>query len=474
MRDRLATISPRLLVGGLLGNHLARTTVLITLLSLIGKAIAAGREVAVARRFGVGPDVDAFILAFAVTSIAASVLGGAITTSITPAFIHVHRAEGAHSARQLAGRVLNLYVLAAVAVGVLLVALAPVVSVTFRDDAGGRTSLVVKCIVLLAGPTLLAGGLSYYLSALLNANRYFAVAALSPAIVPLTMLAVLLSQPAFKDISRLAVAAGAGFALQLVILAWASWRRGVLPILSFRTRHRGAADVMRQCFPAALASVVIAANPLVDMIFAARLGAGNVSVFGYGSRLVAVLLSVLGYAFATTSLPHLSRLAATGDSSGLRRACRRLAGGSLFITVPITLLLIVASRPIVDVLYRGGAFTDADADVVSRVQALYVLHLPVFVIGLIFVRLINSLKGNRSLILIAVPAVLVNVSADLVLGKLLGVAGIALATSVVYTFTSVLAYVIARNLLSDRRQVEPLGAYPLSPPRADTDAATVP
>lgn len=465
-------VLPRDILGRVQRNHIGRATVVITALSLLAKAIAAVREVAVARRFGVGPDVDAFVFAFTVASTAASVLGGGIATSVVPAIIAVKKVDGVESARRLAGRVLNLFIPAATALALLLTASAPVLALAFSDDVGGRP-VASKLIVLLAAPAILGGALSHYLSALLNANRYFAAAALSPSAIPISMLLLLIASPDLRDVSGLAVAAAAGFVFQLVLLAWISSRRRVLPVLSWRSRHSGAADVMRQCLPASLASMVLAANPVIDMMFAARLGPGSVSVLGYGSRLVAVFLSVLGYAFATTSLPHLSGLAAGRDTAALRTACRRLTTGSLFVTVPLTLILVVASEPLVELLYRGGAFTQANAKSVSSVQALYALHLPVFIVGIVFIRLINSLKGNRSLTIIAIAAVGTNVVADMVLGSFFGVGGIALSTSVVYVVTSIMAYRIARRLLDQHHLGGPATVQPAAISSESGTAATV-
>lgn len=439
-------LSPPRLISTFAGNKFVASTALVTVLSIVAKSIAAAREVAVARRFGVGTDVDAFIFAFTVTSVAASVLGGAISTSLIPPWMEAKAVSGMHGARRFAGKVLNLYLAVAIGSASLLLLLSPLLARAFRGDATS-SALVVHLTILLIGPAMLAGGLSHYLSTLLNAERHFAAAALSPAAIPLTMLGLLVAFPEWRDVRGLALAAGGGFVLQSVVLTLVCHRRGVLPALSWRANYPNGAKVMRQFVPAALSALALTANPIVDMIFAARLGPGNVSVLGYGSRIVAVLLSVLGYAFATTSLPRLSQLASARDKSGMQRACRQMVGTSLLITVPITLLLVLGSRPLVEVLYEGGAFTKGDTVMVSRVQALYVIHLPVYVIGLVFVRLINSLKRNGLLIAIAVPAVVANVLADIVLGNLFGVAGIALATSVVYSFTSILAFWIARTLL---------------------------
>lgn len=449
LRHRRGSLSlPRLIIR-LTRNRFVASTALVTVLSLVAKSIAAAREVAVARRFGVGADIDAFIFTFTIVSIAASVLGGAISTSLIPSLMEAKAVSGINGARRLAGSVLNRYIAVAIASAVLLLLLSPLLALTFTGDAT-NSGLVIQLTILLTGPAMLAGGMSHYFSTLLNGERYFAAAALSPSAIPVTMLTLLVAFPELRDVRDLAMAAGGGFVLQSAVLAVVCHRRGVLPAVSWRGSHPDAAGVLRQCVPAALSALALTANPIVDMVFAARLGPGNVSALGYGSRVVTVLLSVLGYAFATTSLPRLSHLASARDKSGMQTACRQMVGASLIVTVPITLLLVLGSRPLVELMYEGGAFTNSDTAVVSHIQALYVLHLPVYVIGLVFVRLINSLKANGLLIAIAVPAVFANVLADIVLGNVLGVAGIALGTSIVYSFTSLLAYWLARRLL--RRQ----------------------
>ena len=85
------------------------------------------------------------------------------------------------------------------------------------------------------------------------------------------------------------------------------------------------------------------------------------------------------------------------------------------------------------------------------VTACFALQIPFYVAGILGVRLLNALGMSRSIMLICAANLLVNVLGNLLLMRWMGVAGIALSTSLVYlvSFAQVF-YVIGRELC--RRQ----------------------
>src|SRR5262249_27036644 len=120
--------------------------------------------------------------------------------------------------------------------------------------------------------------------------------------------------------------------------------------------------------------------------------------------------------------------------------------------VPLTLLLIVASPLIVQLLFQRGSFTPDDTKLVSHIQALYLVQVPFLMIGIVFVRLASSLQRNQILLWGATITLPLNVVLNLILMRWLGVAGIALATSLVYVVSCVyLVLVTTRALHASER-----------------------
>jgi putative peptidoglycan lipid II flippase len=109
---------------------------------------------------------------------------------------------------------------------------------------------------------------------------------------------------------------------------------------------------------------------------------------------------------------------------------------------------VALSRPLVALGFQHGAFTAADPALVARVQACYLLQVPIFLVGILHVRVISSMNQNRFLLRINAVNVVANVVLDYVLLRVLGIAGIALATTLVYALSTALLVLVARRLLS--------------------------
>src|SRR5262249_19740756 len=94
--------------------------------------------------------------------------------------------------------------------------------------------------------------------------------------------------------------------------------------------------------------------------------------------------------------------------------------------------LVIYSRPLVALLYQHGAFTAGDTALVSSVQIMCVLQVPFYALSMLFVRLISALRLNRIFIWGNILSVVLNAGLDIVLMRTMGVAGIALATTLWY------------------------------------------
>jgi peptidoglycan biosynthesis protein MviN/MurJ (putative lipid II flippase) len=82
--------------------------------------------------------------------------------------------------------------------------------------------------------------------------------------------------------------------------------------------------------------------------------------------------------------------------------------------------------------FNGARFNSADTHIVGQVQAAYLLQVPFYLIGMLFVRCVTALRSTQ----VMVWGNIINLMACVVLTywfmRLFGVVGIALATSAMY------------------------------------------
>ena len=259
-----------------------------------------------------------------------------------------------------------------------------------------------------------------------------------------------------------------GTLAQAAWLAWALRQRG-LSVRGIAMSHVPDAEraaltdalgrVRVQYLPAVAGAILMSATTLVDQSMAAWLPVGSVSALGYGTKVSSVLMTVGAMALSTTLLPHLSALVARAEWTALRELERRLRWLLLGTTIPVTIVLVLFSAPIVHLLFERGAFSAAETATVSRVQAAYLLQVPGHLLGILYVRLISALQANRLLTIGSAINLVVNVALNVVFMRRYGVAGIALSTAGVYAVSCVYLAVSAHRRLRVA-EAESLAAQP--------------
>ena len=101
-----------------------------------------------------------------------------------------------------------------------------------------------------------------------------------------------------------------------------------------------------------------------------------------------------GVALTTSLLPHFSALVATGDLAAVKHIVKVYSTLILLVTVPVARLLIYFSPAFIGVLFEGRAFMSRDTLRIAAIQRLFLLQLPLHVLGLLFVSVLWALRAN--------------------------------------------------------------------------------
>jgi len=321
---------------------------------------------------------------------------------------------------------------------------------------------LTKRMSYILTPTLVVTGTTMTWAAILNAHQRFAPSAAATLAVPLLAIAALLVFGRTTGIRALAWGTLVGFLVEAAIVGWALRRQGISLLPRWHGLTPAVRRVIGQYLPMVAGMVAMGTNGPIDQIMAARLGAGSVAALGYGGKIEAFVVAVGVASIGAAVLPHFSRLAATEDWIALRSTIRRYATVLVLLALPVTVGLIAFSEPMVRLLFQRGAFTPEDTRLVARIQSFLLLALPVKFAGLLSIRFIMAVKANHVLMWTSILNALVNVAANYVLSRYLGVAGIALSTTVVMvvsvSISMTYTYRRLKGLCAAGRVAEPAGA----------------
>jgi len=393
---------------------------------------ATAKELVVANQFGTGDVLDAFLIAFLLPSFAINVVMGSFNAALIPTFIHVRENEGLEKAQQLFSSVTVWNTVVLVIVSVLLAMASSFILPILGSGFSPEKQALTRSIFFVLLPILAISGLGITWAAVLNASERFALVAISPMIKPIVTVALLVVMSKIWGIYALAAGTVGGVVLETGLLAWGVRRRGFHLVPRWHGLTPPMKKVINQYLPMVAGAFFMSSTSLVDQSMAAMLGAGSVSTLNYAGKVLTLILGIGSVSLGTAVFPHFSRMVAASDWAGIRHTLKTYIYLILLVTIPLTLILVYFSEPLVRLFFERGAFTSADTWRVSQVQALFLLQVPFYFLGILMVRLISSLNMNAILMQAAIINLLCKIVFNYLLMQRLGAAGIALSTTLMY------------------------------------------
>lgn len=406
------------------------------MMTMVSRVLGLTRDVVIARVFGVGDGTDAFFLANRIPNFLRRLFAeGAFNQAFVPVLSEYRSQRSHQDVQQLINSVAGTLGLILLIVTALVVVAAPYVSVPIAYgflDQPDKFQLFVQ-MLRLTFPYLLLISLTAFCGAILNSYDRFAVPALTPALLNVSLIACALLLAPYMTRPELALAWGVLIAgvvqlfFQLPFLA----RIQLFPIPVLNRRHPGVRKIGKLMIPALFGVSVSQINLLLDAFIASLLMSNAVSWLYYSDRLVELPLGVFGIAIATVVLPSLSRKHADNslaDFAGTLDWAMRLV---CLIAIPAALALVVIAEPILITLFQNEQFSVTDVERVSMSLRAYALGLIAYMGVKIFAPGYFARQDTSTPVRIGIIAMVANMVMNLVLvfGFDLEHVGLALATS---------------------------------------------
>nr|WP_229379373.1 lipid II flippase MurJ [Streptomyces sp. VRA16 Mangrove soil] len=373
--------------SGTSGTFLARAALLTALLSAAGSLLGLGRDQALAHLFGAGSETDAFLVAWTVPEVAATLLiEDGLAFMLVPAFSAAIAARAASApgpgeqdpVRALVAVSLPRLTLAFLACSLLLMVGAPQL-VELLAPGLPDPQLAVDCTRLTA-TCILTFGLAGYCSAALRAHSSYVAPAAIYVAYNAGIIATLLVLADRWGVRAAAAGVAAGGCLMVLVQAPSLRRRLSRTGTAAVAAARGAKAPKRQSMNLALIATVLLfalcrqAQVFIERFLASSLPSGAISHLNYAQK-IAQLPMVLSLMLCTVTFPVVAQALARGDTERARhRVERDLAFAAC--TVLLGAAVVFACAPqIVQLLFQRGAFTAADTAATASIMRVYSLGL---------------------------------------------------------------------------------------------------
>lgn len=420
---------------------IARGMAWVILFVFLGKLAGSAKEMAIAYRYGISQEVDAYLFVFNLVSWPVSVWFSVLTVVLVPLVGRIRRDTSVDLPR-FRSELLGLTIL--VGIGLMVFAWIGLPLLLRSPWTGLPPSSVIIATDMMSAMALLApfGVLISLFSAwILSAGRH--ANTLLESVPALVLLAALFAFPA-GGVEPLVWGTLAGVACHLASLVFPLAKLSAIEAPRF-TRQSPQWPAFWQGFGIMMVGqALMSFSGILDQFFAAHLGIGAIATLSYANRILALILGLGATAVSRAALPVFSQARSQGIQ--LHRLVTHWAQ-LLFVFGAITMIVGWWLAPwAVKLLFERGAFVASDTKAVTELLRCGLLQLPFYFSASVLVSYASSQRRYTLLFWSGVIGIFLKIVFNILLISLFGINGIVLAWSVVYALNAAFIWSILRRI----------------------------
>jgi putative peptidoglycan lipid II flippase len=414
-------------------GKLVRSASVITVLTLASRLTGYARDRVIAALFGAGAATDVFYTAFRIPNLLRQLVAeGALPGVFIPSYAEKRQKGSVEEARLFAARILSALTVIVTIITILGIVFAPTIVRLLAKGFASTPGKIPLTIYLtrLMFPYLCFISVAALLQAVLNAHGRFAVSAMSPILLNLSVIAAatLLAPRLPEPTVALAIGVLAGGILQMAVQIGPARRLAAIGKWSVRFSDPAVRAVFVLLVPRLFGFGIYAINNALSTRFASVFGDGAVSYLTFGNRVIELVRGGFVISVSTAILPLLAQQALEESSRSFKDTLRFGLRLVAFVTVPWAVGLAVLRETVIAALFQGGRFGPEATAATAQALAFYAVGLFFISSNSLLVFAHYARKDTRTPVLCAAVDLTVFVLVSQFL-RPWGVASVAFATS---------------------------------------------
>jgi putative peptidoglycan lipid II flippase len=402
----------------------------VALFVFLGKLAGAAKEMAIAYRYGVSAEVDAYLFVLNLVSWPVGVWSSVLTSVLVPLAARIQQDAAAAELARFRAELFGLAVLIGLTLAALVwLGLPSLLRARWTGLQATTVALASGMVPVLVFLMPLGVIVSLFSAWMLAAGRH--ANTLLEGVPALAIGLAVLMLPG-GGTEPLVWGTLAGFAFHLTSLAMPLARHGEIEGPRF-ARQSPYWSPFWQGFGIMLAGQsLMSFIGIIDQFFAAHLGTGAIATLSYANRILALILGLGATAVGRATLPIFAKAQAKGEVVQASRLASHWVRLLLLLGVMALTVGWGLAPWAVRLLFERGAFTVEDTLAVSQVLRVGLLQVPFYFAALVLVSLLASQRQHKLIAIVASVNLITKLGANWAFVPLLGVSGIVAGTAFMY------------------------------------------
>ena len=412
--------------------NLIKSTGTFSLFVILSRILGYIRDFFIAIYLGSGPIADAFFVAFRIPNTFRRLFAeGTFNAAFVPSYTS-ELLSSKQKAQKFANSVFNLLILVLFSLTILVEIFMPsfikLIAPGF-SEINDKYKLAID-LTRITFPFLFFISIASFFSAILNSQNKFAAAAAAPLFLNIILIICFFIIKNDTDlVYYLSYSITFAGIVQLIFLIFFT-RKYFYPKFNFSFQIDKKIKIFfNKLLPSIFSSGVTQINILVGTIIAS-FQASAVSYLYYADRIYQINLAIAGIAIGTIILPNLSRYIKSKDKIKLENLQNKSLELSLFLSLPATLALLIASDEIVSALFGYGSFNEESVKNSALALFYFSLGLPAFSMIKIFSSFIFARNDTKTPFYFSLISVITNIVISVSLFSEVGFIIIPIATTI--------------------------------------------
>lgn len=410
-------------------NKVAKTTIILMLVTMITKVIGFLREVVLTSTYGPTVISDVYITSISIPGIIFVSIGTSLATTFIPLFLEVENKEGKERANQFADSAFNIVIILSIIIAIFGFIFSEQIVKVFAINFEGETLVMASRFtkIMILGVVFI--GMSDIMKAWLQIKGNFKI----PGMIPLPyniiiIISILIS--AKVNIYLLPLGALVAMMSQFLFQLPHAYKLGYRYKLKVNFKDEYIKKMLNLMIPVLIGVAVNQVNTVVDRSLASTLGEGIITSLNSANRLNTFVIAMFISTLAAVIYPTLSKLSNSNDSTVFIDTVSKSINTVIILIIPISVGAIVLATPVVKIIFERGAFTSNATVVTSTALALYSIGMIGAGLRDILGNVFYSLKDTKTPMKNGALAMGMNIVLNLIFIQFLGYVGLPLATSI--------------------------------------------
>jgi putative peptidoglycan lipid II flippase len=411
-------------------------------ISLISKITGFFRDALITARFGATLITDAYVIALLIPEVLFNIFGNSLSANFAPVY---YEAEKVNRHKRFVSCLFSLYLVLA---GLIFLLGYKYTHLLIKIFSSGFSGLALNTTVFLLKifmANILFITITYFCLAYLQAQNQFLIPSVIGVVYNLAIIASMCYQGPGKALDILIIGTLFGYIVQFAVQLPQAISRGLPPPT---WRITPGPEIKRYAvliLPVAVLAILGQLNIAMDNFFASRLNEGSITNLNLGYR---VLMGIYSLFITNTMMivyPALSRSIVQKDTRHTAEIIQKTTNLLLILLLPLAVFLFTNARPLIDLMFRRGAFTATQCALTAMVFQGYIAGLIFYAFRDLQLRYFFAEHSALIPMLNGILNSTLNFIYLLVLVRFLGLPGVSLATALSSISSCIILYALARK-----------------------------